>query len=235
MRWWPAGGRPDRTEGASHGPIAPDGSAVAMYAALPAERAVVQLLHRALAPAGSVLDLGAGTGRLAGPLATLGHPVVAVDNSPEMLALVPSGIRTVCADIYALALPDRFSAVLLSAYLFDYAHIDRTELLRVCCRHLLPDGRVFLQRQPPEWYAALRARSYRNGRLRIRIEEPHWLDPERVELTMRYRIGGRHWTHQLVARRSPDEQLPELLASAGLCLDGFLDGRRSWLAARPAD
>lgn len=237
MGWWLIGSRPGqagRTSAGGPGPIAPDGSAVAMYAALPADRAVVRMLHRVLPPAGSVLDLGAGTGRLAGPLAALGHPVVAVDNSAEMLARIPAGIRTVCADIHTLALPDRFSAVVLSAYLFDYAEINRAELLRVCRRHLLPDGRVFLQRQPPEWYATLRSRSYRKGRLRIRIEPPHWLDGDRVQLTMRYRIGGQRWTHQVVARRSPDEQLPALLASAGLGLDGFLDGRRSWLAARLA-
>jgi SAM-dependent methyltransferase len=236
MGWWPIGNRPGHAGGSSGGgpgPIAPDGSAVAMYAALPAERAVARMLHRVLPPTGEVLDLGAGTGRLAGPLAALGHPVVAVDNSAEMLARMPAGIRTVCADINTLVLPDRFSAVVLSAYLFDYAEINRAELLRVCRRHLLPDGRVFLQRQPPEWYATLRPRSYRSGRLRIRIEPPHWLDGDRVELTMRYRIGGQHWTHQVVARRSPDEQLPALLASAGLGLDGFLDARRSWLAARP--
>ena len=102
MRWWPTA-----TPSSDAGPIAPDGSAVAMYAALPAERAVAAMLHRALPPAGSVLDLGAGTGRLAGPLAALGHPVVAVDNSPQMLARVPAGIDTVCADIGTLALPDR--------------------------------------------------------------------------------------------------------------------------------
>ncbi|HEX4729129.1 MAG TPA: class I SAM-dependent methyltransferase [Jatrophihabitans sp.] len=227
MRLWPA-----RAPSFDAGPIAPDGSAVAMYAALPVERAMVGMLHRALPPAGPVLDLGAGTGRLAGPLAALGHPVVAVDNSPEMLARVPAGIRTVCADITTLALPDRFSGVVLSAYLFDYAELDRPGLLRICRRHLLPDGRVFVQRQPPEWYAGLRARSYRTGRLRIRIEEPDWLDADRVVLTMRYRLGRRHWSHRVVSRRSLDERLPELLAEAGLCLDGFLDHRRSWLAAR---
>jgi SAM-dependent methyltransferase len=237
MGLWPIGSRPSQAEGTSSGgpgPIAPDGSAVAMYAVLPAERTVARMLHRALPPAGAVLDLGAGTGRLAGPLAAFGHPVVAVDNSAEMLARMPAGIRTVCADIYALALPERFSGVVLSSYLFDYADIDRTELLRVCRQHLRPDGQVFVQRQPPEWYATLGPRSYRNGRLRIRIEQPHWLDADRVELTMRYRIGGQRWTHQVRARRSPDEQLAELLASAGLRLAGFLDGRRSWLVARAA-
>src|SRR6185437_10575904 len=179
MRLWPTVASRDA------GPIAPDGSAVTMYAALPAERAVAAMLHRALPPAGPVLDLGAGTGRLAGPLAALGHPVVAVDNSPEMLARVPAGIGTVCADIATLALPNRFSGVVLASYLFDYAEADRPGLLRIGRRHLLPDGRLFIQRQPPEWYAGLRARSYRTGRLRIRIEQPHWLDDDRVALTMR--------------------------------------------------
>src|SRR5690242_9131116 len=96
----------DRPGGSGPGPIAPDGSAVAMYAALPADEEAAALVHRALPAGGSVLDLGAGTGRLAMPLLALGHPIVAVDNSAEMLARIGGGVRTVCADIAALALPD---------------------------------------------------------------------------------------------------------------------------------
>jgi SAM-dependent methyltransferase len=232
MRLRPASPSP---AGRGPGPIAPDGSAVAMYAAWPAERAVAKMLHRALPPAGSVLDLGAGTGRLAGPLAALGHPVLAVDNCPDMLARVPAGVCTTCADIATLALPARFSAVLLSGFLFDYSEIGRPALLRTCRRHLQPGGLVLLQRQPPEWYAGLCARSYRTGRVRVRIDEPRWLDADRVLLTIRYRIGRQCWVHQVVSRRLPDRQLPGLLAEAGLCLESFLDDRRSWLAARAQD
>jgi predicted RNA methylase len=46
-----------------------------------------EIVHAAAgSPRASVLELGAGTGRIADALAALGHPVVAVDESPEMLA-----------------------------------------------------------------------------------------------------------------------------------------------------
>jgi SAM-dependent methyltransferase len=221
--------------GSGPGPLAPDGSAVAMYAALPAEHEVAAMLHRALPAGGSVLDLGAGTGRLAGPLADLGHPVVAVDNSPDMLAHIQAGTRTICADILSLALPARFSGVILSSYLLDYAELPRAQLLRVCRRHVVAGGRVFLQRQPPEWYAEVRERSYRRGALRISIGELSWLDPDRLAFTMSYRLGRRRWAHQVISRPLPDEALPGLLADAGLSFDGFLDERRSWLVARAHD
>jgi SAM-dependent methyltransferase len=47
--------------------------------------AAVEFLS-ALSPGGRILELGIGTGRIALPLAGLGHEVVGVDTSPEMLA-----------------------------------------------------------------------------------------------------------------------------------------------------
>ena len=71
--------------------VAPDGSPVAFYARLPAT-GEPELIH-ALAPRGStILDLGCGVGRMAGPLAALGHRVTGIDNAPGMLdARVPMG------------------------------------------------------------------------------------------------------------------------------------------------
>jgi SAM-dependent methyltransferase len=234
----PAGTSPaaaDRPRGSGPGPLAPDGSAVAMYAALPAEDEVVAMLHQALPAGASVLDLGAGTGRLAAPLVALGHRVVAVDNSAEMLARIGAGIRTVCADIASLALPDRFGGVLLSGFLLDCSEIPRATLLRVCRRHLAAGGRVLIQRQPPEWYTDLRGHSYRRGSLDVSVGEIHWLDADRLAFTMYYRLGEDRWSHRVVSRMLPDEELPGLLAGAGLRFDRFLDDRRSWLAARAHD
>ena len=61
-----------------------------------------ELLDRLAAAAGldgtgRLLDLGAGTGYLAVPLARYVEEVVAVDPEPEMLAELPPGIRTVQA------------------------------------------------------------------------------------------------------------------------------------------
>jgi SAM-dependent methyltransferase len=225
----------DGPGGSGPGPIAPDGSAVAMYAALPADDWTAAMLHQALPAGGSVLDLGAGTGRLAVPLFALGHPVVAVDNSADMLARIDSGVQTVCADIAALNLPDRFAGVLLASFLLECSTIPQVDLLRVCRQHLAVDGQVLIERQPPEFYADLRPRTLRQGPWEMSVGEIRWLDADRVAFTMDYRLGENHWSHRVVSRRLPDEELPGLLAAAGLRLDRFLDERRSWLVARAHD
>ena len=60
-----------------------------------------------------VLELGVGTGRLAAPLAAAGLTVVGVDASPEMLAVVPAGVTTVCGDMVDDAPPGPFGLAVL--------------------------------------------------------------------------------------------------------------------------
>lgn len=76
-----------------------------------------------LQPQSSVLELGAGTGRIADPLAQLGHHVTAVDDSDRMLAEVRHA-RTVRARIEDLRLAQRFDAVLLPTNLIHYPGVD---------------------------------------------------------------------------------------------------------------
>jgi len=53
-----------------------------------------EIVHAAVPPGASILELGAGAGRVTHPLVALGHPVVAVDESAEMLARI-RGAETV--------------------------------------------------------------------------------------------------------------------------------------------
>ena len=69
-----------------------------------------EIVHATASPGAWILELGCGTGRITHPLVALGHPVVAVDESPEMLAHV-RGAETVCARIEDLALDRRFNVV----------------------------------------------------------------------------------------------------------------------------
>ena len=64
-----------------------DGSPVDLYRLLPALGEPEQV-HDAIAPGAEVLELGCGVGRITHPLVALGHRVVAVDESKEMLANV---------------------------------------------------------------------------------------------------------------------------------------------------
>ena len=67
---------------------------------------------------GPVLDVGAGTGRVALPLARAGHDVTGLDREPELLAALTAraaGLRvaTVVADAGDFALDRRFGLVIV--------------------------------------------------------------------------------------------------------------------------
>lgn len=92
---------------------APDGSPVGLYATL-APLGEPELIDAAVPPGSEILELGCGAGRLTHELLALRHPVVAVDNSPEMLAHV-RGAETVLSDIETLQLDRTFPVVLLAS------------------------------------------------------------------------------------------------------------------------
>src|SRR5262245_60192668 len=80
--------------GTGPGVITPDGCAVDLYAILP-PGPDPDIIHGAIPAGAPILELGSGAGRVTRSLLALGHPVVAVDESPEMLAHV-RGAETVC-------------------------------------------------------------------------------------------------------------------------------------------
>jgi SAM-dependent methyltransferase len=70
----------------------------------------------------TVLDLACGRGRHARHLASLGHPVLALDRDREALAALAGvpGVQTLCADLEAAAWPlpgRRFAGVVVCNYL----------------------------------------------------------------------------------------------------------------------
>ena len=114
----PTSGSSRRTDrGSGPGAITPDGCAVDLYALLP-PMGEPELVHAAIPAGASILELGAGAGRMTARLVELGHPVVAVDESAEMLAHV-RGAETVRARIQDLELGRRFDAVLLASFLVN--------------------------------------------------------------------------------------------------------------------
>jgi SAM-dependent methyltransferase len=118
--------------------VTADGSPVDVYLLLP-PNGEAEIVHAAVPPDASILELGSGAGRVTHPLLELGHQVVAVDDSAAMLAHVRA--ETVCARIGDLRLGRTFDAVLLSSHLVNTEHAaDRGAMLAAARRHLAPAG-----------------------------------------------------------------------------------------------
>jgi SAM-dependent methyltransferase len=98
---------------------------------------------------GPVLELGCGTGRVAGHLAARGHAVTGVDRDPALIAALEERagagghpVEAVCGDVRELQLDGRFAlaiAPMQLAHLLESAPQRRRMLLSVR-RHLEPDG-----------------------------------------------------------------------------------------------
>ncbi|TDD64344.1 class I SAM-dependent methyltransferase [Actinomadura rubrisoli] len=217
--------------GTGPGEIAPDGSAVEFYAAMPPDEAAASLVHGVLPAGAPILELGAGAGRVTGPLIALGHPVTAVDDSSAMLARI-EGARTVCSPIQDLRLPERFACVLMMSYLVNYG--DRKALLDACRRHVAPDGLVVVQREERGWFDAAAPREWSHDGIDFRLRDVSRPGPDLVAATIEYRMDGRTWSHSFVSRHLGDEELPGVLGESGLRFERFLDEGGGWVVARPA-
>ena len=211
--------------------ITPDGCAVDFYALMPAfgEPGIV---HDAVGPGASILELGCGAGRVTHPLVALGHPVVAVDESPEMLAHV-RGAETVAARIEDLALDRRFDAVLLASHLINADEPTRRTFLAVGRRHVADDGCVIVQQHTPAWFvAAGETESTRDGVI-YRLRDVSRPAEDQVSATVEYVVGDRCWTQTFTTNRLDEDVLAAALAEADLRLDRYLTDDHSWFRAVP--
>jgi SAM-dependent methyltransferase len=225
-------GRPTNV-GSGPGVITPDGCAVDFYALLPPGREPEIVHGGAGSPQASILDLGAGTGRIADPLAAMGHPVTAVDESPEMLAHVRHA-ETLCAKIEDLALDRRFDVVLLASHMVN-AHSEavRAAFLDSCARHVRDTGCVIIQQHPPAWFATVAASEDESDGITFKLRDISRPGPKLLSATAEYRVGDRIWTHSFTTAQLDEEDLRSELGRAGLALDRYLNDESQWLRAVP--
>jgi SAM-dependent methyltransferase len=213
--------------------ITPDGCAVD-FSALMSARQEPDIVHQAAGdPASSILELGSGAGRVTGPLVELGHRVVAVDESAEMLAHITTA-RTVCSRIQDLALDERFDVVLLASHLINVpGEPERQELLSACVRHVSPDGCVIIEQHAPDWFStAVESESEADG-IVFRLRDVSRPAPDLLAATVEYQAGERVWTQTFTTRMLTEEQLTASLATAGLAFDRYLTEDHTWLCAVP--
>jgi SAM-dependent methyltransferase len=107
--------------------------------------------------AGSVLDLGCGTGIFTVALAARGQEAVGVDPATAMLNIARARhggdrVRWVHADARGLDLRRRFDAVVMTGHAFQtlLTASDRAEVLSTVARHLAPGGLFFFDSRNPE-------------------------------------------------------------------------------------
>jgi SAM-dependent methyltransferase len=214
--------------------VSSDGSPLAMYLALPAGEEPL-VVHRAITPEASILELGSGPGRVTRVLVALGHEVVAVDDSPEMLAHV-TGATTVCADVYdaGLDLGRRFDTVLAGSHLVNEPdETRRAALWAVCRRHVDDDGVVLVQRYPPGWLLHAGAARSAHGPVETSFE-PGRLDGAVRSATVTYRLDNRSWAQSFDAIDVGDDLLATDAGAVGLVIDRMVTDDGTWVALRPS-
>jgi SAM-dependent methyltransferase len=217
-------------QGSGPGVITADGCAVDCYALLPAG-SEPDLIHSTIPAGASILELGAGTGRLTHPLIGLSHQVVAVDESPAMLARI-HGAQRVCSPIETLALQRRFDVVLLASHLVNAPDDDlRRGFLRACSRHVDKAGCVLIQRHDPAWFDTASSFQRSEGEITFRMRDVSRPTPGLLAATMEYQVGDKRWTHSFITRCIDDAQLTRELAGAGLAVNAYLTEDRTWVRA----
>ena len=218
--------------GTGPGAITPDGCAVDLYALLP-HGGEAQIVHSAIPGGASVLELGCGTGRILRPLAELGHPVVGVDESPQMLARA-GDLETVHSPIETLDLPRRFDAALMASTLINTPEPGvRHAMLATARRHLARGGRVVIQRHSPSWFDSVGPSTVKREGIRYAVGEVR-RDGPLLTTTVGYDVGTRRWTHTFTTRLVTDEELADLLRDSGFGDIAWLSDDRTWLAAPAA-
>ena len=222
------------TAGTGRGPITQDGCSVELYRRLGSRDEAAAFISEVIEPSSWVLDLGAGTGGIADPLSRLGHGVVAVDNSADMLAAVQTA-EPILSNIETFRDVRRFDAVLLASHLINTpdAHLRRGLLTTVGC-HLNATGRAFIEWHRPEWFDGMRAGQTYIGTFGAVIStlEVTSADRHQLSATVSYSADGEQWRQSFTAQRLTIADLVHELDLVGLALLDEQPFHGDWVLAR---
>jgi ubiquinone/menaquinone biosynthesis C-methylase UbiE len=166
-------------------------------------------------------------------LLQLGHRVIAVDASQEMLLYVPSQASKIHAAIEDLSLEDRFPVVLLASNLVNTVDKDqRHRLLASCRRHVSSDGVVVIQRYEPTLSEWKNTDWYTRGDVEVRIQDFE-RSGDLFSAKIEYRAGPDRFAQRFSAQLLDDGSLAADLAAVGLSWVKTIDAEGSWVLARP--
>ena len=212
-----------------------DGCSVDLYLRLP-YRGEVDLLRPRLPTGASILELGCGVGRITRELLLQGYRVTAVDNSPEMLAHVPTKAAPVCADIENLELGVTFDAVVLTSCLINIPNeaLRATQLTK-CREHLKSGGNLFFERYDPVWLSNVSAGYIgRIGTIDMYVKEV-LRDGAKVDMCCRYEEQGESWLHSFGTYVLDDAAVQRCLSNAGFAEPCWIDERHRWGASMASE
>ena len=191
--------------------VAPDGSPVAFYRRLPAT-GEPELIHATVPVGASILDLGCGPGRIAGPLVALGHAVTGVDNGAAMVEALPPGVEGVVADAGTVRLDRRFDCVLLASHLVNDPELGPA-FAATARAHVADHGIVIGQTYPPGWDATTGVgKVIRLGDATVEIVEAR-VEGDLIDAAAHYGVDGTAWTQRFTARLLGERALVALLSS----------------------
>jgi SAM-dependent methyltransferase len=208
-------------------------------------------LDRARRSGGPVLELGAGTGRVAIPIARAGIEVLALDRDPAMLEVFReklakiepadrARVRIVEGDMAELSLGEKFP--LITAPFRAFQALTDPEARRRCLRgvreHLTADGRFVVhvfrpQTRLDETWVRPETVDFvvtdpRTGRRVERLQRRRAIDPVQqvIEVELAYRVEGEAEEISDVLRLAYfyEDDLRGLLTEAGLAIEEAMGG-----------
>ncbi|MBJ6638250.1 class I SAM-dependent methyltransferase [Streptomyces sp. DHE7-1] len=219
-------------EGTGPGAITPDGCAVELYTRLPVG-GEPDVIANAVPAEAHILELGSGVGRVTHALLERGFTVTAVDESAEMLTRV-RGARTICGPIEKLYLDEKFDVVMLPSFLVHAGDIEvRQGLLRTCVRHVAEDGCVLIQREGEDYHTDVPRERVDPSGFTVRIASDEPVGDGVRSVRAEYVFPDAVWTQTFRSRPLTKEQFEQALAEAGLEVDAYLTGDRTWVRAVP--
>ena len=213
----------------------------ALYDALfPISAACVELyVDLARHHGGDVLELACGTGQLLVPLAATGRPTVGLDSAAPMLeaardrlAAAGASAELVAGDMRSFQLPRRFAVIVVARN--SLLHLESAEeliaALRTARTHLAPGGVVAFDVFQPNIELLARPAGTRvpvmtahaAGFGEITVEQTCAYDAAAQVQRGTWHVstsGGDAWSFPLHLRSIFPQELPLLLAAAGLALD----------------
>lgn len=218
-----------RNNGSGPGEQTLDGCPVEFYLRLPTGNEVARVVE-AWAPPATLLELGAGCGRLTLPLTNAGYSVTAVDNSAEMLKHIDCA-ETVLADIESLQLGTSFDVVLLASHLLNCPDAAiRNAMLSAARAHLRVGGILLLEIHPENILQVAAGDNYSGKNYSARIVSSE-IRGRQARITIEYHISGDSWRHSFETEYLSPDQIGSSLRKNGFKIASWLDSDKSWLKA----